>query len=585
MDKKEEFIGYCNSFIQYANILEGMDQSITNLITLKNEMQFSDLVVPIVGLFSAGKSTMINSLLGENYLPTAITPETSLAMELHYSNEQYIEAIDSQGNTKKYQLNEIQDLAKEAHQWAFARAYINNNQLKEIEPLVLVDMPGFDSPLDAHNKAIMTYLLKGCHYFVLNSAESGTLSNSLLLRLQEIASYNKRFSLFISKADLLPTSELNEIIEHNKSLLEDEFDFNIPISTINNNSVNDVMVAIRSLNTEELFTNLYKQPLYTFGSNILENLNMVISSLKNEKGKLEEAIKELQLSIKKINNNAEQDINNIKQKYSSSMIDSIIRELGNKLSMSTNEFINVALQGNKEAIEASFSEVIRSTLTHSIKEKFGELNVKITEDFSYSIQGLDSIMKKLDFDHSFVDTLSKQIQTAYTSISDVLNTKSNDNKTKLMTITNAALSSTIAQKITSKTIIGASGGILASLSGIIGPIIGIVIAFLPDILGSIFENIRKNQVETELRAKFEGEVYPIIKRKIREELSNKLDENISIMIQGINEKYTAILSEKKELIEASIAEQNQSKEKQDQKIAELETTRQEVMKILTTLIA
>ncbi len=43
------------------------------------------LVIPIVGNFSAGKSTLLNRFLGSSVLPTGITPETSLATELHYT--------------------------------------------------------------------------------------------------------------------------------------------------------------------------------------------------------------------------------------------------------------------------------------------------------------------------------------------------------------------------------------------------------------------------------------------------------------------------------------------------------------------
>ena len=42
----------------------------------------TELIVPVVGGFSAGKSTLINQFLGENILSTALTPETALATDI-----------------------------------------------------------------------------------------------------------------------------------------------------------------------------------------------------------------------------------------------------------------------------------------------------------------------------------------------------------------------------------------------------------------------------------------------------------------------------------------------------------------------
>ncbi|GAA7207519.1 hypothetical protein ID0449_06720 [Helicobacter pylori] len=51
--------------------------------------------MPIVGNFSAGKSTLLNCFLEKSVLPTAITPEISLATELHYSANERIEVFSN----------------------------------------------------------------------------------------------------------------------------------------------------------------------------------------------------------------------------------------------------------------------------------------------------------------------------------------------------------------------------------------------------------------------------------------------------------------------------------------------------------
>ncbi len=59
------------------------------------------------GEFSAGKSTLLNRFLGNSVLPTGITPETSLATELHYSANERIEAFSNNDEkTESFELNE-----------------------------------------------------------------------------------------------------------------------------------------------------------------------------------------------------------------------------------------------------------------------------------------------------------------------------------------------------------------------------------------------------------------------------------------------------------------------------------------------
>lgn len=97
-----------------------------------------------------------------------MTPETAIPAELYFSPEEYDEGVRADGSVER-----IADIAAAAGRYTYLRRHINSPALRDIQPLVLVDMPGFDSPLDAHNKAIFSYLDKGCHYIVLTPAEDG----------------------------------------------------------------------------------------------------------------------------------------------------------------------------------------------------------------------------------------------------------------------------------------------------------------------------------------------------------------------------------------------------------------------------
>lgn len=52
------------------------------------------LIVPVVGDFNAGKSTLLNKFMGKDILEVNIKPETAVPAELYYSEEEYDIGVD-----------------------------------------------------------------------------------------------------------------------------------------------------------------------------------------------------------------------------------------------------------------------------------------------------------------------------------------------------------------------------------------------------------------------------------------------------------------------------------------------------------
>ena len=125
-------------------VFEELGKNIQSAEVLKREIAEAELVVPVVGAFSAGKSTLINSFLGSEHLPVNITPETAVATELRYSDRERVEAIMENDEADRYAIAEIGAVKEKAAQYQYVKVFLNSEQLKGIAPLVLVDMPGFE---------------------------------------------------------------------------------------------------------------------------------------------------------------------------------------------------------------------------------------------------------------------------------------------------------------------------------------------------------------------------------------------------------------------------------------------------------
>ena len=141
---KDKYNNYLKDTIA---LLTTLDIDINTQQTIIKRIDTTELIVPVVGGFSAGKSTLINHFLGDEFLSTNLTPETALATELRYDAKNYIQAIKSDESFDIFELNQSNEIKENASKYKYLKLYLNNDKLKLIEPLVLVDMPGFDSPL------------------------------------------------------------------------------------------------------------------------------------------------------------------------------------------------------------------------------------------------------------------------------------------------------------------------------------------------------------------------------------------------------------------------------------------------------
>jgi GTPase SAR1 family protein len=273
---QKKVIQFCEEIAENAKAADiaEIQERVSKIADIAREQE---LIVPVVGGFSSGKSTLINTIIDRKILPVDISPETSLATELHYSPEEFIEAVKKDEKFDRYTVEEITTVKDRAADYKYSRLFVKNDVIKEIEPLVLVDMPGFDSPLDQHNKAINEYLDRGCHYIVLSSAED-TVSKSLLRRLKLIDECGRSFSFFLSKANLRTETVINELIAHYQQSIRDNLDLNIPIEAIGNASGQDVVRKLLGIDVNKLFFGLFRVQLSELCHDFINLLNTRINA-------------------------------------------------------------------------------------------------------------------------------------------------------------------------------------------------------------------------------------------------------------------------------------------------------------------
>lgn len=98
-----------STYLNYLNGVEDLVKKIPlsseELVQLKADISRTELLVPVIGgAFSAGKSSLLNTFLGEDILGVGLTPETELATEIRYGTDPHLLALHPDGSSERIEL-------------------------------------------------------------------------------------------------------------------------------------------------------------------------------------------------------------------------------------------------------------------------------------------------------------------------------------------------------------------------------------------------------------------------------------------------------------------------------------------------
>ncbi|MNS12728.1 hypothetical protein D3C72_442960 [compost metagenome] len=171
-----------------------------------------EVMVPLTGAFNSGKSTLINSFLGEEVLKTDIKPTTAVPTEVRYHTRPHAVRVGVDGRTQELSLSEFKATEFDSVTTQLVRLYLNHPKLNRFPGVVLVDIPGLDSVVEAHNIAIDRYLPSSLAYLVTSVVDQGELTQSVLGFLKSVGGEGKPIAVAVTKADHLPPSEVNRVV-------------------------------------------------------------------------------------------------------------------------------------------------------------------------------------------------------------------------------------------------------------------------------------------------------------------------------------------------------------------------------------
>ena len=141
-------------------------------IALRSQQENATLVLPLVGEFSSGKTTLINSLTDSKKLETATKPTTATIFEVHFGCDSCRASVLNEKN-EFIDIEDISSLKNDA--LADAKVVtVFDTSVRVPATTILVDTPGLSSPDPKHKQTLVNFLPKadGTIYLVLTKSDT-----------------------------------------------------------------------------------------------------------------------------------------------------------------------------------------------------------------------------------------------------------------------------------------------------------------------------------------------------------------------------------------------------------------------------
>ncbi|GAA6978504.1 dynamin-like GTPase family protein [Helicobacter pylori] len=509
---------------QVLEVLKEVEIDKTECSILLESIQKQQLVIPIVGNFSAGKSTLLNRFLEKSVLPIAITPETSLAAELHYSVNERIEAFSNNDEkAESFELNEqsFEVIKENTPNYSYLKVYLNNEALKNSAPLVFVDMPGFDSPISSHTHAILEYLERGVHFVILTSAEEGSLTKRMVRELKNLLEFDKGLSFILSKTDLRTPSQVEEISHYIQDQIQDHLDLTTHL--IYSNEDNNALLEVADkIDAEKLFSSLYLKQLKSLNSRLQNSLKSVIEGFDYSKEKALEEIKALDLGVKDIEKTYEKLRANLEEEYSSVAVGSVVKKVIEDVREQKPYLASLTNKPN--GLNSEIESVMQQSLIKNAKLEIEKINLSFSKDFHAEFESLNNTQLPSDLSVN----LERGIELGINALSVIL---SKNPVTRPFAL------------------------ILQGLK----PLLKDLLTLLPNIINSFFRNEEKERAK--LENLIEVKVIPEVQHSLKKVLPGLFNEALENSLKSLKDRCELEITHKKQ--EIALAQKEKEKHLND----------------------
>lgn len=176
-----------------------------NIIKSRSLQENANLILPLVGEFSSGKTTLINTLTDSKKLETATKPTTATIYEVHFGREKCsAEVLNRNGDVQV--VEDLAELKNETLADSFlVKVYDTSKNVPSTT--VLVDTPGLSYPDPKHKQTLVDFLPHSDGILLVTDVNQ-QITRSLTDFIETMKLSKKPIYLVITKCDTKSHSDL-----------------------------------------------------------------------------------------------------------------------------------------------------------------------------------------------------------------------------------------------------------------------------------------------------------------------------------------------------------------------------------------
>lgn len=341
----------------------------------------ADLILPLVGEFSSGKTTLLNALTDSKQLETATKPTTATIYEVHFGCERCeAKVVTEDGNC--ISIGDISELKND--KLADAQVVtVSDTSTKVPSTTVLVDTPGLSSPDPKHRQTLVDFLPQA-DAILLVSDINQQVTRSLTDFIDTIKLSKRPIYMVLTKSD---TKSASEIVAAKKYI---EANCKIPVEQIVvTSAAKDEMTELYSLldniqkSKKEILQKVDGQRLKDIAKIMLAQIDELLSASTSDDN-LDLEVRKQQLALDKIKRNISKliesmanDVSECGTIVSRQFEDSIYAKLSALVAGKSANFNNDALSlinNTASLLLSNYKEAILGVVSKKIQESQGSEN-------------------------------------------------------------------------------------------------------------------------------------------------------------------------------------------------------------------
>lgn len=167
----------------------------------------AQLILPLIGEFSAGKTSLINALTDSKVLEIASLPTTATLYQIIFgAPENKAVALSAEGEEVELQL----DALKNDELKKYPTVTLFDTSTKVPQDIIFVDTPGLSSP-DPKHREVLTSILPQVDAILLTVDANQAVTRSLIDFVKSMRLAEKPIYLILNKIDTKSPSELQDL--------------------------------------------------------------------------------------------------------------------------------------------------------------------------------------------------------------------------------------------------------------------------------------------------------------------------------------------------------------------------------------